>query len=90
MHAYEKVLQSPLHPAWGMLRVAFLMCIWHCGNCWLETRATQFWIAEIKAQRDIPGIGQYDGKLQTVEGKKLWSIAEKMASEAGEMIFKTS
>ncbi|KAK4827854.1 hypothetical protein QYF61_022004 [Mycteria americana] len=50
----------------------------HCGNCWLETRATQFWIAEIKAQRDILDIGQMpDGELETVEGKKLGALQRK-------------
>ena len=54
------------------------MCIQHCGNYWLETRVTQFWIAEIKAQSDILAIGQMpDGKLQTVEGKKLGALQRK-------------
>lgn len=90
MRACGKGLQSPVYPAWVVLGVAFLMCIQHCGNCWLETRGTQFWIAE-KAQRDILDIGQVpDGKLETVEGKKLGALQRKMASDAGEIIFKPS
>lgn len=62
----------------GMLKVAFLVFMQQCGNCWLETRATQFWIAEVKAQRHLLDVGQMpDGKLEMVEGKKLGTLWRK-------------
>lgn len=54
------------------------MSMQQCGNYCSEIRATQFWITKVKAQGDLLDIGQMpDGKLETVEGKKLGALWEK-------------